>query len=263
MSDLAVIAGMGALPGAVLAQDPGAVVCEMAGFPVAYPEGTSVLTYRLETLGTLIADLQARGIKRLCFAGAMSRPAIDPTAIDAATMPLVPRIMAAVAEGGDDAALRAALALFSDAGFAIVGAAELVPDLLPDPGVLTGDLTDQTQSDADRAMQVLDAIAAADLGQGCVVAKSRVIAVEAAPGTEWMLASLRDGEAWGGVFAKAPKIGQDLRVDMPAIGPDTVDQAHQAGLKAIVIAAGGVIVLERAETIARAQQAGITIWVRA
>lgn len=263
MSDLALIAGMGALPGAVLAQHPDALVCEMDGFPVDYPDGTDVLPYRLETLGSLIANLQARGIKRLCFAGAISRPAVDPTKIDAATMPLVPRIMAAVAEGGDDAALRAALALFTDAGFDIVGAADLVPALLPEPGVLTAELTDQIQADAAKGMHVLEAIAAADLGQGCVVAKSRVVAVEAAPGTEWMLGSLTGGEAWGGTFMKAPKAGQDLRVDMPAIGPDTVDQAKAAGLTAIVIAAGGVMVLDRAETVARAEQAGITIWVRA
>ena len=58
-------------------------------------------------------------------------------------------------------------------------------------------------------------------------------------------------------FAKAPKPGQDLRVDMPAIGPDTVAQAAAAGLAGIVIAAGGVLILDRASTCARAETAGL------
>ena len=63
----------------------------------------------------------------------------------------------------------------------------------------------------------------------------------------------------GGVFVKAPKRRQDLRVDMPTIGPDTIDAVARAGLSTIVLAAGAVIVLARAQTCARAQAAGITI----
>ena len=66
----------------------------------------------------------------------------------------------------------------------------------------------------------------------------------------------------GGVLAKAPKPGQDRRVDLPAIGPGTVDRAAAAGLEGIVIATGGVMVLDLAETIARADAAGLFLWVR-
>ena len=90
---LALLAGTGALPGAILAHRPEALVCEMAGVPVTVPEGTHRLGYRIETLGTLLADLRARGLNEICLAGAMTRPEIDPGAIDAATAPLVPRIV--------------------------------------------------------------------------------------------------------------------------------------------------------------------------
>lgn len=263
MSDLAIIAGSGALPGHVLAAHPGAVICEMEGFAPQLPVSAEVISFRLETLGSLIAALQTRNMRRLCLAGAIARVPVDPAQIDAATAPLVPRIMAALAQGGDDAALRAAIALFEDAGFQILGAHELCPDLLPAPGLLAGTLTSQIESDAARGHELLAQIAVADLGQGCVVAGGRVEAVEAAPGTDWMLHSLRHGEATGGTFCKAPKLGQERRVDLPAIGPETIRAAADAGLAAIALEAGGVMVLERDAVCALADAADIALWVRA
>jgi DUF1009 family protein len=91
--------------------------------------------------------------------------------------------------------------------------------------------------------------------------------VETVQGTDFMLntvaetpAALRRGAR--GVFVKAAKRGQDLRVDMPAIGPDTVARAEKAGLAGIVLQAGQVLILDRAETVAAAEQAGIFIMGR-
>lgn len=259
---LAIIAGQGALPGHLWQARPDAVLCEMVGVPISAPEGAEILPYRIEHLGSLLEVLKARGISEICCAGAMARPPVDPAAIDAATLPLVPRIMAAIAEGGDDATLRAALALFAEAGFAIRAATQIRPDLLPSAGVLAGTIDAAQEADAARAAQVVAALSAADLGQGCVVHQDRVVAVEAAPGTDWMLASLAGGEAWGGLLFKAAKAGQERRIDLPAIGPETVRGAARAGLKAIVIAAGDVLVLERETTLALAEKAGISLWVR-
>ncbi|MHA1128546.1 MAG: UDP-2,3-diacylglucosamine diphosphatase LpxI domain-containing protein, partial [Alphaproteobacteria bacterium] len=65
-----------------------------------------------------------------------------------------------------------------------------------------------------------------------------------------------------GVLSKAPKLDQDLRVDLPAIGPDTVRNAAKAGLAGIVISAGGVMVLDRETTISEADRLGLFLWVR-
>ncbi|MEC7258771.1 MAG: LpxI family protein, partial [Pseudomonadota bacterium] len=91
--------------------------------------------------------------------------------------------------------------------------------------------------------------------------------VEAFPGTDWMLRSLtgegaHDGPR-GGILFKAPKAGQDRRFDMPAIGVDTVRAAQAAGLDGIVLAAGGVMVLDAPAVIAAADTAGLFLWVRA
>ncbi|WPY95411.1 UDP-2,3-diacylglucosamine diphosphatase LpxI [Limimaricola variabilis] len=259
---LALLAGTGALPAAILAQRPKALVCEMAGVPVSVPEGAIRIGYRVETLGTLLAELRARGVTEICLAGAMSRPAIDPAAIDAATAPLVPRLMGAMGQG-DDATLRAVMALLEEQGFALRAAHEIAPGLLPGPGTLGGvPFTDALDADASRAQVVHRAMAEADVGQACVVRGGLCLAVEALPGTDWMLASLSGGEARGGLLFKAPKPGQDRRADLPVIGPATVEGAARAGLAAIVIEAGGVLLLERAETIALADRHGIALVAR-
>lgn len=259
---LALFAGTGALPAAILAQRPEALVCEMAGVPVSAPEGAIRIGYRIETLGTLLAELRARGVTEICLAGAMSRPAIDPAAIDAATAPLVPRLMGAMGQG-DDATLRAVMALLEEQGFALRAAHEIAPELLPGPGTLGAvPFTDALKADAGRAEVVHRAMAEADVGQACVVRGGLCLAVEALPGTDWMLASLSGGEARGGLLFKAPKPGQDRRADLPVIGPATVEGAARAGLSAIVIEAHGVLLLERAETIALADRHGIALVAR-
>lgn len=263
MTKLALIAGTGKLPAHLVNAVGGDVlVCEMAGFPVSVPEETEIIRYRVETLGTLLQTLQARGISEVCFAGVIHRPKIDPAAIDMETVPLLPQIQAAIAQGGDDAALRVVLTIFEDRGLTIRAAHQIAPDLLPSVGVMCGEVTDRIHADAQRADATLRTIAVADIGQSCVVLNRRVVAVEAAPGTDWMLRSLRDGEAEGGVFYKAPKKGQDRRIDMPTIGPETIRCAAWAGLKAVIVAAGGVQVMEPGKVIALAEKNGITVWVR-
>ncbi len=260
MSDLCLIVGAGRLPRLLAQACPEARVLGLDG------SGARGETFRLERLGSVLGALPAEGVRRVCLAGAVRRPQIDPGAIDAATRPLVPRIAAALA-GGDDAGLRAVIALFEEAGLEVVGAAELLPDLLAGAGPLGRVAPDgAAEADAARASAVLAALAPADVGQGCVVAGGQVIAVEALPGTDWMLGGVaelrRSGPPVpaGGLLMKRPKPGQDRRADLPAIGPETVAQAARAGLSGIAVEAGGVLILDRAETVAAADAAGLFLW---
>ena len=260
---LALIAGQGALP-KVLAEavDERPLIAALARFPPAtlVPD----ITFRIETLGSFLQDLTARGVTGVCFAGALRRHPIEPAEIDAATMPLVPR-MAEALQQGDDAALSTVLAFFEEAGFSVKAAHEVLPDLLPPPGHLTeAPPTDSDRADVARAADVLAALSGADVGQGCVVHRRQVLAVEGAVGTDWMLASLehRPDDGTGGTFYKAPKAGQDRRIDLPVIGPETVHAAADAGLYGIAVEAEGVMVLDRATTVALAEKLGVYLWVR-
>ena len=260
---LALIAGQGALP-KLLADTSEAppLIASLARFPpdTLQPD----LTFRIETLGTALETLKERGVTEVCFAGALRRQPIEPTEIDAATMPLVPR-MAEALKQGDDAALRTVIAIFEEAGLTVKAPHDIAPDLLPDPGILTEAPPRETdEADVARAADVLAALAPADVGQGCVVHRRQVLAVEGHYGTDWMLGTLehRPDASTGGTFYKAPKAGQDRRIDLPTIGPETVHAAADARLYGIAIEAGGVMMIDRQTCVDIADQAGLFIWVR-
>ncbi|WP_299150039.1 UDP-2,3-diacylglucosamine diphosphatase LpxI [uncultured Tateyamaria sp.] len=292
---LAVIAGQGALPGVVArAQPTSPLICSLVGND---PADLSVdLRFRVEHLGSFLADLTTRGVREVCFCGRIDRPAVDPTQIDAQTAPMVPTLAAAVA-GGEDKALRAIVTLFEEAGLVVVGAATLTPDLLPAQGCPTRmPAPPATESDVAVALNVLGDQARADVGQACVIRDRIVIAREETAGTDAMLdglgATTLADDPFGaamdvvgnvldtaadwlsgsenappasprrGILFKAPKPGQDRRVDLPTIGPGTVARAAQAGLEGIVIEEGGVMVLDLAEVIADLDARGMFLWVR-
>lgn len=260
MGRLAILAGAGRLP-ALLAQGHSPVVVRFAGVGIdALPDGVEIIEARFERLVPMFEDLRARGVREVALAGAMRRPALDPTALDPATAALMPRILAAMGKG-DDGLLRAVLAVIEEQGFAIRAPHDIRPDLVAQDGLFSGTVTPQMEAWVARADAVLAALSPLDVGQGAVVAQGQVLAIETLPGTDAMLRFVAAAAPRsGGVLRKRPKIGQDLRVDMPGIGPDTITLAAEAGLACIALGAGGVMILDRDETIARARALGITLW---
>lgn len=264
MSRTAIIAGQGNLAPAIAARLENPVVAALEGFAPPLPHET----FRLERLVPFFDWLAAQDVDRVTFAGAVRRPRLDPEAFDPRTASLVPRILTAM-QSGDDAALREVIALFEEAGFIVAGTADICPDLVPGAELLVGEPTASDIADTDRAARIVEGLGALDLGQGAVVAQGLCIAVETLPGTGAMLefvAAHRDmrprPNGPRGVFWKAPKPGQDRRIDMPAIGPETVDQVARAGLAGIAWQANGVILLQREEAMERARAAGVFLWAR-
>lgn len=269
---LALIAGTGRLPAVLLENIADRNKREMGdeNLPfIASPEGAEPdfivpdRRFRLEQLGTLIEELKALGVRDVCFAGGVTRPRIDPSKIDAATMPLVPR-MAAALQKGDDGALRELLAIFEDAGFRIRAANEFASALLPYRGMYTSKRPDDVhRADAERAVAVLDALGPLDIGQSCVVHRGQVLAVEGKFGTDWMLESLeKRPDGTGGILYKAPKPGQDRRIDLPVVGVGTLSAAKKAGLDGVVVEENGVMVLDLAAVERAADELGLFFWVR-
>lgn len=253
---LALIAGTGDLPPAIVARRPDVLVCALDGFE---PDVPVKITFRIEELGSFMAHLKGLGVREVCFAGLVRRPEIDPSAIDAATLPLVPVIRAAMAKG-DDGALRAVLGLFEDHGFKIVAAHSLVPQLLPVAGVPTKRHPDaRMMTDAVLGERVLITLGARDLGQACVIYDGDVLAQEDIAGTDAMIAEVR---ARGGVLVKGPKPDQDRRADLPVIGIETVRGIVAAGLDGIVIEAGGVMVIDLDAVVSALDLHDKILWVR-
>ena len=272
MTKTAIIAGQGALPGLLVQaldrQGAPFLVTEMDGFPASVP-GVEPLRFRIERLVPLMDRLADEGVTRVTFAGAVRRPRLEPEAFDARTAALVPRLLAAL-QTGDDGALRFVIGLFEEFGFQVAGADEIAPDLVPGPGVLTGAPGEADDRDAARAAAIVAGLGALDLGQGAVVAQGLCLAVESLPGTDAMLdfvalhakRLLPDPKGAKGLLYKAPKPGQDRRIDLPALGPDTVRAAARAGLGGIVWAAGSVLLLDRAAMVAEAEASGLFLWSR-
>lgn len=188
---LALIAGRGDLPAAIaIAQDKPPLICALEGHG---PKGLEVdLRFRLETLGSFLVSLGQQGVTEVCFCGAIDRPSVDPSKLDAETLPLVPIFMQAL-QKGDDGALRAAMEIFEQTGFTIRAAHELLPDLLPEAGVLTK-AKPEARHHADAALgeMVLAQMGAADLGQACVLRDGLVLAREDDRGTDAMLAQFAE-----------------------------------------------------------------------
>lgn len=299
---IALIAGTGGLPphlaGSLMVQGRVPVICEMRGFVSEIRGEFTRIPFRIETLATFLRTLKALGVTQVCMAGAMQRPDIDPSAIDAATAPLVPRLQAAMAKG-DDGTLREIIAIFQDHGFEVVGAHQIAPELLPIAGVHTAATPPPMTAALAEAKAALADMAAADLGQAMLLRDGAVIAREDARGTAAMLqdycapldrgghesdplSAIVDGVGdllggaadWlsgtapdpslpgaGAVMLKAAKPGQNMLADMPLIGPDTAMQAAEAGLAGIAIPAGEVMVLDLPQVVAILNAQKMFLWV--
>lgn len=213
-------------------------------------------------LSRLVGELKSAGVKTIVLAGGLRVPSIYSFRLDWTTLRELFRLVRALMKG-DDGLLRTAIAWLEEQGFIVAGAGELVPALLAPERVLTllGPDTDDNQ---DIQVAVAEAIrlGAADIGQAAVSRSGVVAASEGREGTQAMLLALArtgDGFQRSGVLAKFSKPGQELRADMPTIGPDTVEQAAAAGLAGIVVEADRSLILDRQLVIDRANALGIFV----
>lgn len=174
-----------------------------------------------------------------------------------------------IAAGGDDRLLRAALGLVEENGHRVLGVHEAAPDLLCPEGPLGLVKADGEALASIRAGRaVLDALSPFDVGQAVAVAGDRVLAVEGPEGTDKMLARARalgrkpfgrGRPNAGTVLVKAPKVGQDLRIDLPTVGPRTIRNAHAAGCAGLALRAARTLVIDRAATAAEADRLGLFV----
>ena len=270
---LAVIAGHGELPRRIAERRAKiGLPTHLVIFPdCAEPwmEDHSHGHYEFERLGRVFRDLRQNGVTHIAFAGAMNRPRIRPWRIDLKTLRIAFNALPLLRKG-DDEMLRGYAAMVEAEGFRMIGASEILgDDLKVAAGALGTCLPgDQDKTDAARAASIIAALGPHDVGQGAVVANGLVLAVEAIEGTDLMLARVAELPAErrasahppSGVLFKGPKPGQDLRMDVPTIGPATIAGAKAAGLRGIVVLAGETLLLNPADTRADADAAGLFVY---
>ncbi len=266
---LGLIAGGGALPLRIIAErealgEPYHLI-RITGSVDASLNAKSGDEYGLGEAGKILRRLREAECDAVCFAGIVRRPDFASLKVDWRGAALMPKIIAAAARG-DGAILDVLVETLEAENFLVVGANEAVRGLSAPQGSF-GTHAPSTDDFVDiaKAAALINAIGPYDVGQAAVVAMGYVLAIEAAEGTDLMLsrcAALPGApqRKRNGVLVKRPKPGQELRIDLPVIGPETVRRAHAAGLRGVAVEAGLALVMNRDEAVALADDAGLFLY---
>lgn len=218
--------------------------------------GSAFCLLHLGQLGKLIKFFKKQKVTHICFAGAISKPKALSVRPDWRALSLLLSLRAF----GDDALLRAVASELEKEGFTVVQAASLVPGLVAPLGVL-GSLGPNAEQwkDIVYGWPMAQNIGRLDIGQCIVVRRKMVIAVECLEGTDATLA--RGGELGGkGCTAiKIVKPGQDERLDLPAIGLDTVKMLLKHNYACLAYQAGKTLFFDREQSLQEANQGGLCL----
>jgi DUF1009 family protein len=222
---------------------------------------------RLGQFGRCIRLLRAEGCRDVVLIGSVLRPTLTQLWPDLGAISNFPLIVRSF-RGGDGHLLAGVAQIFEQHGFRLLGAHEVAPDILMPMGLIAQrQPSERDWADIARGLAFLQAVGPFDVGQGVVVADNRILAVEASEGTDEMLSKLAEWRRAGkirsaagtGVLIKAPKPDQDYRIDLPSIGPKTVERSAAAGLAGIAAVAGGAIVAEAERIAAAADRARLFV----
>src|SRR5258705_1760338 len=218
-------------------------------------------------IGRAMKLFRSENCRDLVFIGTLVRPALSEIRLDWGTLRVLARVWAAF-RGGDDHLLSGIGRILEQDGFRMVGIRDVAPDLLMPEGCITRVAADErAAADIARGRELLRALSPFDIGQAAVVIDGHVVGVEDIEGTDGLLARVARLRAEGrirtrtarGGLVKAPKSGQDLRFDLPTMGPRTVEGAAAAKLAGIAIVAGNTIVVEPQAVIEAADAAGLFV----
>ncbi len=213
---------------------------------------------RLGAVQQTIDLLRQAAVEAVVLAGPVPRPSLR-------TLKLDKRALKALlgyrrSPLGDDKLLSLIVKELEGEGFRVVGVDSILEDLVAPLGPIGAlEPDDDAWADIATACRAARALGALDVGQAVVVQQGVVLGLEAAEGTDALLARCatlrRDGP--GGVLVKLKKPGQDRRADLPTIGPRTVEGARAAGLRGIAVEAGASLIVERAKVAQGADAAGM------
>lgn len=268
---LGIFAGGGALPRRIAETCRGSgrpyVILALGGFADMDLTGHPHHKVGMGEAGRAIEILKSEGAQDIVFCGRVQRPNWSDIKVDWVGMKLLPRLALAGARG-DDALLGFIVKEMEGYGFRVVGPDQVLADLLARGGVWTRTApSDLDMADIARGREVVAALGKLDIGQGAVISRNLVLAVEAAEGTDRMLTRVSElpqeflgsAAARRGVFVKMSKPGQERRIDLPALGIETLKRCDAAGLAGLAVEAGGALILDLEAMVRAADAAGMFI----
>ena len=163
---------------------------------------------------------------------------------------------------GDDGILRAVVKEIESEGMIVRGIHEVMPEILVKKGVLGKHKPDkQAWEDIKRGIEVALELGKLDVGQAVIVQQGLVLGVEGIEGTDELIRRCGDykRKGDGGVLVKLRKPQQDMRIDLPTIGPRSVYRAKETGLKGIAVHAGNGLIVDEQEVIKASDAAGLFV----
>jgi DUF1009 family protein len=215
--------------------------------------------------GKTLAALKRENVVEIVMAGGIKRPKLSHLKLDAYGAKLMARIGYRML--GDNSLLSALANELENEGFRVKGVDDLVQGLLAPEGVLGAVAPGPSDvRDISVGIDAARQLGARDIGQGVIVRAGIVVESEAEDGTDAMIERLAgqsgshagsQSGGQGGVLVKMKKPDQDSRIDLPAIGAATVDNAARAGLDGIAVEAGATLVLGIEATVQKADAAGL------
>lgn len=215
---------------------------------------------RIGQAGTGFKRMKEEGVKEIVLIGTIKRPTLAELVPDLRTTAFFAKLGAKSL--GDDGILRALVKEIEQEGMKVVGIQEVVPDLLVKEGSLTKKTPDkEDEEDIRRGIEVATVLGRLDVGQSVVVQQGLVLAVEGIEGTDKLIVRCADYKRKGKapVLVKLRKPQQDLRIDLPTIGTNTIENAHQSGFKGIAVHAGNALIVNEKEVIKLADKYGMFI----
>jgi UDP-2,3-diacylglucosamine hydrolase len=270
-SSLGVVAGGGELPRAIAesARDAGhnVFVLALRGSSEDWVSEFSHEWVALGETGKAFKALHAANVGNVLLAGKVERPKFSDIRLDTKSVMLAPRVMAAALKG-DDALLRSLVELFEREGFRVIGAAEAAPNLVAALGPLGQRRpSPEQEDDITLAFKVVRSLGVLDVGQAAAVCAGLTLAVEAAEGTDAMIARIATlpehirgtSAKRRGVLVKAPKPVQDRKTDLPVVGVHTVRNVAAVGLAGIAVEAGGALIVDKRAVAHEADKLGLFV----
>jgi DUF1009 family protein len=266
VSPIGLVAGGGSFPSEFVrrAKERGLEVVVVAHQGESDPTLDSIapgtLWIKVGQLGKMISHLKAKRVSQVAFAGGISRIRLFQNVwLDFRGAALIARLGSVK----DDIVLRGVAAELEREGMEVFSATELLDKSTPAAGCFGRRALSRVEAaEAVLGWEAAEAIGRLDIGQTVVVTKGVISAVEAVEGTD--AAIIRAGQLAGGgsVVVKLPKPQQDLRLDLPAVGPKTIEMLVKVEATALVLKSSGAVILQPLEvqSLANANQIAIEVF---
>ena len=227
-------------------------------FPEIEQHAKTVHWMSLGQLGKLIKTFKSEGVNQAIMAGQVKHKQIFSSIVPDFKMI---QLLASLVTKNTDSLIGGVAKMLEDEGIHLMDSTSFLRPLLPEPGVLTSrEPTVEEKSDLDYGYQIARELGRLDLGQSVVVCEGACVALEAMEGTDAIMeraASLVNGKPLRVV--KLAKPNQDLRFDVPVIGPATVRLMSRLKVSALAIEARKTLMIDREELIGEANRAGLVI----